>query len=59
MSRVIFWPGRAMGGARLVGRAVVQLNVDKMIVGVDALFHGNEPFFIAGPFRRVAGRPGL
>src|SRR5260221_5848065 len=30
---------RAIGGARLVSGAVVQLNFDKVIIGMDALFH--------------------
>ena len=34
----------AIGGAGLIGRAVVQLNVDEMIGGMDALFHGNGLF---------------
>jgi hypothetical protein len=28
-----------MGGARFVGRAVVQLDLDKVIIGMNALFH--------------------
>src|SRR5215831_4525621 len=35
---------RAIGGARPVGGAVVQLNFDKVIVGVNALFHGRGTF---------------
>src|SRR6202000_1537913 len=32
--------GLAPGSAGLVGRAVVQTDVDEVIVGMDALFHG-------------------
>ena len=47
----------AIGGAGPIGRAVVQLDVDKMIVGVDALFHGNGLFrFRSG--RLIGKRPG-
>src|SRR6185312_778895 len=40
---------RAIGGARLVGRAVVQRDLDEVIIRVDTLFHDAEPFRSRAP----------
>ena len=49
----------AIGGARLVSGAVVQLNVDKVLVGVDTLFHDAKPFVAGMPIPTGAREPGL
>src|SRR6185312_13665078 len=44
----------AVGGARPVGGAVVQLNFDKVIIRVDTLLHDAKPSSGCRPFRRAA-----